>query len=352
MMRSITTMVKALKVFLFLAAITLVLLVSMKTFMSWKSEGKPKAGGGDDDVVLNELLLNPSTVGWPDGFIELYNKGDKPVDLKGWRIYTTKSSTELSNTIKPKGFLAYYSGIADEYSSEIFMKNGEGKTIDTYTYELRPDGVSVGRSPDGGSTWVGFETPTPGASNVPVVGASTTVPECMVDEYQLIEDDVAASGFTGGSYQFCSAFKREVTALDVLTRKRVSELDDAAVKSAIVREVAERDVARRREERVLTLTVSDSTLLDSLTGFLGSELISLGFDSEIAAMNDKFRGMFYDIITNGSLGEKTELKLQLKYYLEGREKGGIRLPKFNPDEVRLMLVDGRPTDEIILELSR
>jgi len=355
MIRQLTTIFKAAKVALFLAAITAVMLLSMKSFISWRiSSPDNKSAGRSDDVGLNELLLDPSTYGFQDGFIELYNRGDKPVDIDGWRIYTSGGSQGLSGTVGVKGFLVFYSGIADHPSREVQLKNRKGLLVDTYSLDIRPRGVSVGRSPDGSESWIGFEYPTPGAPNTVSYQTSTTgtLPECFVNEFYSVQENMVDQGFTGDSYKFCNSYSEQVAKLDPVIKKKVAETKDKELRSNIVREVAQRDVAAKREKRVLTLTISDSQLLNTFTGFLSPEFIKLGLDGEIKAMNKKFKAMIYDIMNNGASGEKHELKLQLEYYLKDKDDGGIRILKLDPDDVRMLLVDGKSNEEIVFELSK
>ena len=67
------------------------------------------------DVVLNELMVNPSGDETLGEWVELYNKGGSPIDLNGWYLYdaidthaleiTAANVTGGSTTIASGGFL-------------------------------------------------------------------------------------------------------------------------------------------------------------------------------------------------------------------------------------------------------
>ena len=45
------------------------------------------AFGADSDIIINEIMYNPSGSLGPDDkyeYVELYNRGSTPVDLSGW----------------------------------------------------------------------------------------------------------------------------------------------------------------------------------------------------------------------------------------------------------------------------
>ena len=136
-------------------------------------------------VVINEVLPANSNAGIDPYFsnysewIEIYNPGDKPVDLSGYYL-----SSSLKNPfqwkippdtiIQPKGFLIFWADKNDVYnhtnfklkpSDQICLVDPYGRTIDRLIYGIKQPDISVGRKPDGAQDWFYFETPTPGASN-------------------------------------------------------------------------------------------------------------------------------------------------------------------------------------------
>ena len=131
--------------------------------------------GPTDPVVLNEFLPDPNTL-FTEEWIELYNPQDIDADISGFILddiiyggtspYTIPADTIISGG----GFLLF-----NQSTTRIALNNA-GDTVhlikpdgtivqDSYTYTTSSDDVSYGRETDGGSTWVTFTSPTPGASN-------------------------------------------------------------------------------------------------------------------------------------------------------------------------------------------
>ena len=140
-------------------------------------------------VVINEFLASNSTGlqdpdapgQYPD-WIELYNSGDRSVTLGGY--YLTDNRARLTKwripeglQIAAKGFLLFLADGETEQgarhtnfklnSSDGFVGliAGDGTIVDSLTYGKQFADVSYGRSPDGGATWLYFESPSPNAKN-------------------------------------------------------------------------------------------------------------------------------------------------------------------------------------------
>lgn len=175
-------------------------------------------GVASADVVVNEILPNPTGSDGGQEFVELYNDGAAPVALDGWAIqtatssYSTKFTFPSGTTLAAGAYLvvgeADVAG-ADLRATSLGMGNAGGSgdavrlihadesVVDTVVYgpdnsdafladggavavpaAAPPEGRSLGRRPDGSDTEdssVDFrvlDVPTPGASNVP------PAPEC------------------------------------------------------------------------------------------------------------------------------------------------------------------------------
>ncbi|MBD3388314.1 MAG: hypothetical protein GF416_04490 [Candidatus Altiarchaeales archaeon] len=350
MLYGISTAVKALKSsFIVLAAAAIMLGVLWVAYPNLRPESL--------DLRVNEVLTDPGSLGWDDGFIELHNTGDSKLSLEGWSVRTESGSINLFGHIEPGGYRAVYGGLFSGDVETVSLVDPRGRVADRYSRVGGLEAVSVGRSPDGMGSWTGFVNPTPGAPNTVVEKTPTTldtlpkveVPDCMEEEYEAVRADTAEEGF--GSVDFCRAFEEEMSDLNPYVLRRINEISDEEIREAIALGVAERAVAREREERIVGLVVSDAELMDSIRGLIGDDLYSLGLDGELAKMNGRFKRMLFDIILNGTGGERREMRLQLKYYLESRESGGRKTLKFRPDEVRVMLSDGRSLQEILVELE-
>jgi len=349
-LHGVTVAVNALKAMFIVLAASALILVAVTAMLPKRT--------AETGVRLNELLLNPADAGWDEGFIELYNAGGKPVNMDGWTVHTKSGSRRLFGEIKPGEYRVIYGDIASG-EGEAVLRDAAGGVVDTYTPGVTPTGVSVGRTPDGSGGWSGLVTPTPGAPNTapeytqptPTTLPEVQPPECMKAEYTAIGDGLEDIGFGGGETEFCAAFEKEMLAASPYVRKRVNEITDPKIKADIAYTVAERKAAGDREERIVSLVVSDSELLDSVKGLLGDELYSMGLDGELEAMNSRFKRMMFDVLLNGTKTERRELRLQLKFYLESRESGGGRVLTLDPDEVRVMLSRGDDMQEILVRMG-
>jgi hypothetical protein len=154
----------------------------------------PPAGGGD--IVVNEFMAsnsasNTDEFGGFDDWIELYNRGDEPVDLSGWHVtdnltkpdkYVIPSGSSAVATIPAKGFLVIWCDSQTDQGplhtsfnlsgggEEIGIYDAQGDAIVEMSFGPQSTDISYGRTTDGGDTWAFFSPATPGASNV---GGST-----------------------------------------------------------------------------------------------------------------------------------------------------------------------------------
>jgi len=145
-------------------------------------------------VVINEFMAsNSSTKADPQGhyddWIELYNRGDQPIDLGGMYLtdntdIPTKWMVPVGNpgmtTVQPGGYLLiwadndpedYPSGLhatfelsagSDDFA--LFDSNS-AILLDYVRFPDQDPDISYGRYPDGNDTWRFFGTPSPQAQN-------------------------------------------------------------------------------------------------------------------------------------------------------------------------------------------
>ena len=146
--------------------------------------------GDVPNLVINEFMAsNSATFADPfgefDDWIEIYNPGATAVDMG--RFYFSDSEDPFDDripgdapgetTIQPGGYLIFWADSDTEQGpnhlkfrlsasgESISLYYKDGRLIDTRTFGTQTTDVSEGRSPDGSSNWVKFNTPTPGASN-------------------------------------------------------------------------------------------------------------------------------------------------------------------------------------------
>jgi hypothetical protein len=148
-------------------------------------------------LKVNEVMADGAT---PTGgtqepdWIELYNGGPTTLDVSGYYLSDNKATDKdvlpAGTYIAPGGFLEYGVGVAagDPYAAQDpfigvagdtdfgLGKGGDnaalvfpnGTDVDRYAWTTQawPTGATIGRNPDGGSTWQQTSTPTPGAANM------------------------------------------------------------------------------------------------------------------------------------------------------------------------------------------
>ncbi|MBC7131433.1 lamin tail domain-containing protein [Candidatus Bathyarchaeota archaeon] len=176
--------------------LTVILAVAIFAASKTDSGGEPAgqpavstvASGANIPVVINEFMAdNKMTIPGPDGnypdWIELYNKGDVPVDLSGMyltdRLGLAKWRFPAGTMIEPHGHLLIWadgqSGGGALHTSFKLRANGEalalidrdGQTVLDYVeYRKQIRDVSYGRSPDGVGNWTHLVVPTPGRANM------------------------------------------------------------------------------------------------------------------------------------------------------------------------------------------
>ena len=127
------------------------------------------AFGGDTDVIINEIMYHPPLELDQLQYIELFNRGDTPVDLSRWSFakkiqFDFPSKTELpaggylvicrntnafaANYGSTASVLGNFSGSLSRHGERIELRNGTGAIIDTVTYSdhspwpIAPDGRS------------------------------------------------------------------------------------------------------------------------------------------------------------------------------------------------------------------
>lgn len=139
------------------------------------------------NVVINEFMAsNTKTITDPDyheygDWIELYNAGDTPVNLKGYSItdllsmpkkyiFTTdiiiaaKSYVIIWADDKTAGVHANFKlGTSGE---SIGLFDSSGAVVDTLSFGAQANDVSSGRFPNGASAWYKMSPATPGSANL------------------------------------------------------------------------------------------------------------------------------------------------------------------------------------------
>ena len=123
-------------------------------------------------VVINEIF--PKTVDLKQEWIELYNTGDASVSLNQWKLSHTagdaKSFSFGAKVIDQHGFMLLSqsdTGILFDLNGDtVMLADDRGTTVDSQSYiGTLGYNTSMGRSPDGGTSWTVCTTATAGKPN-------------------------------------------------------------------------------------------------------------------------------------------------------------------------------------------
>lgn len=126
-------------------------------------------------VVVNEALF---LVSEGERWVELYNKGDTPLDLTGYYLSTdraggTPGRLPFETVIEPRGWLSFseselgldFTPDADDRTF-VALWNPQGtRVIDARIFEVRIPDLSEARIPDGDESFSSAAEPTRGAAN-------------------------------------------------------------------------------------------------------------------------------------------------------------------------------------------
>ncbi len=142
---------------------------------------------------INEFMASNSTTypgpqgDYPD-WIEIYNGGNQAINLAGYwisddlnepdKLYQIPSTSPSLTTVQAGGFIVFIAN-GDPTGGVLnvdFKLSASGEhiglwlpdkttVVDTMSFDVQTTDVSMGLSPNGGSLWYFFNSPTPGASN-------------------------------------------------------------------------------------------------------------------------------------------------------------------------------------------
>jgi len=139
------------------------------------------------EIVLNEFMANPTGYDnalMPGGeWVELYNKGNWPINLTGWYL-TDSGATHILNitvansstgtTIMPAhGYLVVYRNGDGDFelnnsgNDSVKLYSPAAVLVDSYDYvDLITENKTWGRIPNGIGVWTSGLTPSLGGPNV------------------------------------------------------------------------------------------------------------------------------------------------------------------------------------------
>lgn len=125
-------------------------------------------------VIINEFFPNPSSENDTTEWIELYNTGPDTVDLGGWKLDDIDGGTSpyeiaSGSSIAALSFLVFEKATTDialnNSGDSVRLLNAQEGIVDSYSYSSTAQDVSIGRTINGGGSWVTCTSPTKGSSN-------------------------------------------------------------------------------------------------------------------------------------------------------------------------------------------
>jgi hypothetical protein len=141
-------------------------------------------------VQFNELLPNPGLIDWngdeqvteADAWLELYNAGDRPVNLNGWTIELSNDNAAgyqvpRHTLLQPHEYLVVYLyqvGMGAAGEVELRLLDRAGRLVDSVTLPNLPADASY--SLDMAGAWHADWPPTPGKPNSPLAPPPQPVP--------------------------------------------------------------------------------------------------------------------------------------------------------------------------------
>jgi hypothetical protein len=147
-------------------------------------------------LVINEFLAHTDD---PQvDFIELYNYSSGPIDLSGMyltdNINTNKFQIPDGATIPPMGFASFDQNtlgfsLGAEGERVILRNKQKNRVIDAINFGPQANGISVGRAPDGASSFKSLQQPTPGLPNSKALLPDVVINEIMYNPISHNQDE-------------------------------------------------------------------------------------------------------------------------------------------------------------------
>ena len=122
--------------------------------------------------ILASVLINEISPNSGDDWVELYNTDGNSVDISGWILDDSGTSSDMltipqESTMSAQGFKLFYVGNRlNQDGDTVTLLNSNRSQQDSQNYGSGIDnGKSLGRYGDGSSNWQTLQNPTPGSSN-------------------------------------------------------------------------------------------------------------------------------------------------------------------------------------------
>lgn len=143
-----------------------------------------KSAAFASDIVINEILPNPSSSNDDTEYIELYNKSDTDIDLTNWQLDDLENGGAnpfkiTEKTILKKDYFVFYkdqTGIGlNNDGDDVRLLDQNSTEVDKIHYDSTKTDVAIGRAPDGENEIVELSSISPGSPNgLPIVTPTLT----------------------------------------------------------------------------------------------------------------------------------------------------------------------------------
>ena len=175
------------------------------SLQAWRAStykgGSPGVGDPIATDLLRHIRINEFLAHTDEpliDYIELYNHSNLAVDLSGAFLSDKPDENRFQipdgTVIGPGGFVVFYEdtlGFALSASGEAIYLTAPDDTriIDAIRFGAQPNGVSMGRYPDGGEDWYFLSTLTPGAPNASLRSRDIVINEIMFNPISGLDAD-------------------------------------------------------------------------------------------------------------------------------------------------------------------
>ncbi|MGC8887034.1 MAG: lamin tail domain-containing protein, partial [Verrucomicrobiia bacterium] len=250
--------------------------------------GESYSGGNLRNVVINEFLAN-SVEPFVD-FIELYNKGNQPVDISGCSLSddpkTNKFIIPNGTTIPGGGLIVFWQtnlgfGL-DSGGETIYLKDPTGeRLLDCVRYEPQWPNRSFGRYPDGANDFYPLNTMSPGTnnSNFDIYVDDIVINELMYDPLTYDKDE-----------QYIELYNKGTNAIDLSGWKFVAGVSFTFPSNTVINPNGYLVVAKNIDKLLARYAgeLDSSIVVGNFTGSLSGngERVALGRPITVYSTNE------------------------------------------------------------------
>jgi hypothetical protein len=226
-----------------------------------------------------------------------------------------------------------------------------GKSSEAPGQAKKEEVVKVKTASEGGDGNGSGETPED-SEKVPPGQYVSAIQQARREEFKFTKEMLKEAGYHGPMNEFATAYNRVTFELKNEVRAKIEAGNNTNLTIEVMREVAQRELARVREERMLHLNLTQEDVNDSVDDLLNNTTNQTEGDNtseiiteELGLMNEEAGLAIYDIANYGTEAEQEELAEDLVEYAEDVEEGVPEI-EVDVDEVMDLLEEGADLEEI------